>query len=132
MRPVRRNKRRRAEVNIIPLVDVLIILIFFFMMAMQFRHLTVLNIQPPKIQTAGMKQTADELVLGLDEEGSLYYRDREIGQDALEELLTKTANEDTETPVLIVADEDVPLKYMTQLMDSCRIAGLTKIRIQSR
>lgn len=127
-----RKKRRRAEVNIIPLVDVLIILIFFFMIAMQFRQLTVLNINPPKIETAGAKQNTKELVLGVDKEGDFFYKSGAITREQLQELLRKTASDDPDIPVLVVADEDVALKYMTELMDICRAVGLTKIRLQSR
>lgn len=127
-----RKKRRRAEVNIIPLVDVLIILIFFFMIAMQFRQLTVLNINPPKIETAGAKQNTKELVLGVDEEGDYFYKSGAVTREQLQDILKKTATEDPTAPVLIVADEDVALKHMTELMDMCRAAGLTKIRLQSR
>lgn len=127
-----RKKRRRAEVNIIPLVDVLIILIFFFMIAMQFRQLTVLNINPPKIEIAGAKQNTKELVLGVDEDGDYFYKSGTVTREQLQDILKKTATEDPTAPVLIVADEDVALKHMTELMDMCRAAELTKIRLQSR
>ncbi|MCD8482887.1 MAG: biopolymer transporter ExbD [Verrucomicrobia bacterium] len=53
--------RRKPEVNIIPLVDVLVVLIFFFLISMQFRNLTVLELTLPRVETAGQTRSEEQL-----------------------------------------------------------------------
>jgi len=43
MSVIPKRRRRKAEINIVPLVDVLVVLIFFFLVSMQFRNLNLLN-----------------------------------------------------------------------------------------
>jgi biopolymer transport protein ExbD len=47
------RRRNKASINIIPLMDVLTILIFFFLVSMQFKEMTTLNLTLPKIESAG-------------------------------------------------------------------------------
>ncbi len=61
MSVIPKRRRRKAEINIVPLVDVLVVLIFFFLVSMQFRNLTLLNLTLPKIETAGKEQPTQSL-----------------------------------------------------------------------
>ena len=65
MSVIPKRRRRKAEINIVPLVDVLVVLIFFFLVSMQFRNLTLLNLTLPKIETAGKEKPAESLQIGV-------------------------------------------------------------------
>ena len=78
MRP---KRRRRTEINIVPLVDVLIVLIFFFLMTMQFKTLSVLNITPPKLETAGKQKDYDVIQIAIDESGTLFYNNHFVSRN---------------------------------------------------
>ena len=132
MSVIPRRRRRKAEINIVPLVDVLVVLIFFFLVSMQFRNLTLLNLTLPKIETAGKEQPTDSLQLGVDIEGQYYLNGNPITEEQLVEQVQAVAELSPETPVLIMADENSLLGKVTFLMDTCRKAGLEKVRLQSR
>lgn len=124
--------RRKADINIVPLVDVLIVLIFFFLVSMQFRNMTTLNLVLPKIETAGKNTRTEQIEIGISPEGIFYYNGKEISQSALERALEFAATMDSAKPVLILADEDSYLKHVTFVMDACRKNGLDTLRLQSR
>lgn len=132
MSVIPKRQRRKAEINIVPLVDVLVVLIFFFLVSMQFRNLTLLNLTLPEIETAGREEASDSLQLGVDMDGQFYLNGQPIGQGALREEIDKVARLRPDTPVLIMADENSLLGKVTFLMDTCRKAGLEKVRLQSR
>ena len=46
--------KRKAEVNIVPLVDVLTVLIFFFLLTMQFKEIYAVDITPPKMESSSL------------------------------------------------------------------------------
>ncbi len=132
MSVIPKRRRRKAEINIVPLVDVLVVLIFFFLVSMQFRNLTLLNLTLPQIETAGQEKSSDSLQLGVDVEGQFYLNGQPIGEDPLRQEVKKVARLRPDTPVLIMADENSLLGKVTFLMDTCRKAGLEKVRLQSR
>ena len=127
-----KKRRRKAEINIIPLVDVLIVLIFFFLVSMQFRNISILNIIPPKIETAGKNKQMERLEVGISPKGEFYYNGTLMNRSELTAAINIAADIDEELPILILADEDAYLKYVTFIMDTCRQAGLEKVRLQSR
>lgn len=135
MQPIewRRPRRRQREVNIVPLVDVLMVLIFFFIMTMQFREERALNLQLPEIETAGSNVAVGMLRIALDEAGQVYLNEQEVGIAGLRGALeTLAAAGQRERSILLSAHEEAPLRIITAIMDSCRQAGLENIRLQSR
>ena len=132
MSVIPKRRRRKAEINIVPLVDVLVVLIFFFLVSMQFRNLTLLNLTLPKIETAGKEQPTDSLQIGVDVDGQYFLNGQPITDEDLIEQVQTVARISPGTPVLIMADENSLLRKVTFLMDTCRKAGLDKVRLQSR
>lgn len=132
MSVIPKRRRRKAEINIVPLVDVLVVLIFFFLVSMQFRNLTLLNLTLPKIESAGKEQPTDSLQIGVDVEGQYYLNGQLVSEEDLVADIRTVAQLSPETPVLIMADENSLLRKVTFIMDTCRQAGLEKVRLQSR
>jgi biopolymer transport protein ExbD len=129
-----RRRRRRLEINIVPLVDVLIVLIFFFLVTMQFRNRSVLNIRPPKIETAGENRVSQQIEIGVSSESIFFYNGREVTGDQVRELLTAAGDllgDGDEVLVLVLADAEARLKDVTLVMDAARQAGLNDLRLQS-
>tara|TARA_R100000027_G_scaffold63666_3_gene56555 strand:+ start:8234 stop:8647 length:414 start_codon:yes stop_codon:yes gene_type:complete len=127
-----RTRKRRAEINIVPLVDVLMVLIFFFLMTMQFREPKVLNLELPSIETAGSSDSRGDLRLIVDDEGNYFLNEQEIDPAALQKALNLAGNADPDRKVLLAVHEEAPVRLLTQVMDWARQANLNAIRIQSR
>ena len=132
MSVIPKRRRRKAEINIVPLVDVLVVLIFFFLVSMQFRNLTLLNLTLPKIETAGREEPVNSLQIGVDPEGQYYLNGEPVSDEDLVAEIQTVSELGPDTPVLIMADENSLLHKVTFLMDTCRKAGLDKVRLQSR
>ena len=127
-----KRRFRKPYVNIVPLVDVLTVLLFFFIVTMQFKQFKVLNITMPEIKTAGINQLNEQIVIAIDQNGGIFYNGILVSIEQLSEFL-KTANEmKADYSVLIMADEGTELKKITELMDLCRNNQFDQIRLQSR
>lgn len=127
-----RRRRRPPVINIVPLVDVLTVLLFFFLVTMQFKQLSTLNITVPKIETAGENEIREQIVVALSPEGQIYLNERAVGKPAFEAAMKLAGELTPDLPVLLIADEEVPLKHVTEVMDICRTHQLNKVRLQSR
>jgi len=129
---LRRFRKSSPRVDVIPLIDVLMVLILFFLTSMQFQDLRALNVKLPKIDSAGSNKITNQLIVSVSKEGEYYLNGN---KDDLEEIgkVMKTASELPQKPsVLVVADENVPLKHVTKIVDLCRSSGLGDFRLQSR
>ena len=125
-------RRKRPRIDVVPLIDVLMVLIVFFLVTMQFKNLRALNVRMPKIETAGSNQLSNENVLSLDRDGNYFLNNQPVTEEILQTALQSAANLPEKPKVLLVADEEVPLKQVTRLIDLCRENGLDDFRLQSR
>ena len=122
----------KTEINIVPLVDVLIVLLFFFLLSMQFRNPNILNIVVPEIETAGKNKLNGQIEIAVDEQNQIFFNGAAVSQEELQSALNLIAATDQSPPVLLIADEQSVLKTITYIMDTCRQAGLETIRLQAR
>lgn len=129
LRPKRRNMPR---VDVIPLIDVLMVLILFFLTSMQFQDLRALNVKLPKIDSAGSNKITNQLVVSISKEGEYFLNGNEDSLEKIGEVMKSSASLPRKPAVLVVADENVPLKYVTKIVDLCRESGLDDFRLQSR
>ncbi|MEX2045441.1 MAG: biopolymer transporter ExbD [Opitutus sp.] len=126
------RRRKRPELNLVPLIDVLVILVFFAFVTMQFKSSATLNITLPKVETAGKNEFRGIVTIGIDRDGVVTFNDQVIGDEQLIPLLEQVKLVDRDIPVLIRADETTQLKKLTFVMDACRKTGLNKFSLQSR
>ena len=126
------KRRGRPELNLVPLIDVLVMLIFFAFVTMQFRSVTTMNLTLPKVETAGKSELKDSLTISITKTGELAFNGKPARMENIEELVAQVGQVSKDITVLIRSDEDTPLKYITEVMDACRKQGLNKIRLQSR
>ncbi|MBS0633746.1 MAG: biopolymer transporter ExbD [Verrucomicrobia bacterium] len=126
------KRRKRPEMNLVPLIDVLVMLIFFAFVTMQFKAAATLNITLPKVETAGKNEFKGTVTIAIDKDGTISFNDKKIADDQLGPLLVQVHAVDKDIPVLIKADETTQLKKLAFVMDSCRRTGLNKFALQSR
>ncbi len=125
------RRRRSPAINIVPLVDVLTVLLFFFLVTMQFKQVSTLNITVPEIETAGENEIREQIVIALSPEGDTFLNDRPVSLDQLREAMELAGELTPEMPVLLVATRSAHEK-VTAVMDICRANQLNQIRLQSR
>ena len=126
------KRRKRPEMNLVPLIDVLVMLIFFAFVTMQFKSAATLNITLPKVETAGKNEFKGTVTIGIDKDGVVSFNGKNVSDDDLVRLLQEVHKVDKDIPVLIKADETTQLKKLAFVMDSCRKTGLNKFSLQSR
>ena len=126
------KRRKRPEMNLVPLIDVLVMLIFFAFVTMQFKSAATLNITLPKVETAGKNEFKGMVTISIDNKGVVSFNGKNIMDEQLIGLLEQVHNVDKDIPVLIKADETTQLKKLAFVMDACRKTGLNKFSLQSR
>src|SRR6185295_7841030 len=126
------KRRRRPELNLVPLIDVLVMLIFFAFVTMQFKSAATLNITLPKVETAGKNEFRGNVTISIDKAGAMTFNGKAVADNEIEGLLAQVHNVDRDIPVLIRADVTTQLGKVTFVWDACRKNGMMKISLQSQ
>jgi len=132
MKVFTRPRRRRPELPLVALVDVLVMLVLFAYVTMQARSASTLNINVPKVDTAGKNEFLGKVTIGVDKDGHISFNGNPVTFEALGGLLEEVKKINKDTPVLVRADEVTQFKRVTEVWDACRKMGLNKVVMQVR
>ncbi|WP_455243095.1 ExbD/TolR family protein [Petrachloros mirabilis] len=120
-----RQRRFMAEINVIPLVDVVLVLLVIFMVTapMLYRGM---DINLPKSASNTIKPEM-RAVLTIEKDQRLYLDKDPVGVAQLEEKLKILKHEHADVSLYLRADRDVPYGIVVQVMDGVKKAGIEKI-----
>jgi biopolymer transport protein ExbD len=122
------NRNAPAEINIGPLIDLVFILLIFFVVTTNFNRQTGIDVSRPKAQTA-TSQGQKTLLIGISREGTLHIYGRQVSIDRLTALISAEVNKDPALNVVIVSDQQASVGTAVQVMDKCALAGAAKVSI---
>ncbi len=114
-----------AEINVIPLVDVVLVLLLIFMLTapMMYRGIDV-NLP----RTSGRPTAIEErLVLTITKDRLLYLNDRAVPLATLETRLRDLLRDRTDKTIFIKADKELAYGYVVETMDRIRRAGVERV-----
>jgi len=127
---LRPNRPDPPDINLTPLIDVVFLLLIFFMVSTTFKEDARIRVQLPEAQ--GEEVTTEEpqvLEIVIDASGSFYVNDRMVVDRSLKTLkkaIAGAAGEDLETPVVIKADARTPHQAVMTAMDAASQLGLLR------
>lgn len=126
---IRKNRRRRkAEVNIVPMVDVLTALIFFFLLTMQFKNIYAVDITPPNMESSVGTSKQNPDTIAIDRDGRYYFNAGEVSFEALEKTIRELPKD---ASLILLADKQTPLHFVTSVIDSVKVAKIKKLSLQT-
>lgn len=117
-----------AEINMAPLIDMVFILLIFFVVTTNFNRQIGIDVSRPKAQTA-VTQGQKTLLIGISREGTLHIYGRQVSIDRLTTLVSAEVNKDPALNVVIISDQQASVGTAVQVMDKCALAGAAKVSI---
>jgi len=117
-----------AEVNMGPLIDMVFILLIFFVITTNFNRQTGVDVSKPKARSA-ISQGSKTILVGVTREGSIHVYGRQVTPERLHMLVSQEVTKNPETSIVIIADEDASIGKAVQVMDQCALAGAEKVSI---
>jgi len=122
----RRVLLEKGLLDIAPLIDVIFLLLIFFMLTSSFIFQPGIKINLPKALTSEVIQK-ENLIIIITEGNALYINERSVGAEELSSRLKIAARQSR--PILIKADRRVALGKVVEIWDLCRREGIQKINI---
>lgn len=121
--------RAQAEINVTPLVDVVLVLLVIFLIIspILFRYAEV-NL-PDAVTAFAASGLEGHVTLTLQADGSLFYEDRQIDTARLSDELRRDMGDASGLPVLIRGDASLSYRQVKRVMDICHHVGVGDIRL---
>lgn len=122
------NNEEIADINVVPLVDiVLVVLIIFMVTAPMFMKPTI-NVNLPKA-ASGDKTAPSKLNIALTADGRINLNGSFVNEEAVRAKAAEEAAQNPEVQAIISADKDVPHGKVINLLDIVKTAGVKKFAI---
>ena len=122
-----------AQINIIPLVDVMLVLLIIFMATAAFVKDSELGLKLPRAASGtAARENNGELTIALTRAGVLLADGKAIEETQLAPLMRARLKADPQVKVSIKGDGGVPYERVVKIMDTARQAGLTSVALGTR
>jgi len=124
----RKAGKKGVELNMAPLIDMVFILLIFFLVTTSFVKETGVDINRPAAATAVSKEKANILV-GITKDDRIFMDKREIDIRTVRANVERALAENPEGAVVIVADNESRTGTTIKVMDECRLAGSKNVSL---
>ncbi len=131
---VRKSLRRYSnspDINISPLIDLIFLLLIFFIVTTSFVKEAGVNIKQPESSTASLKDKGS-LLVGISKDGTIYIDKKRVDIRVLGDLIERELKGDKKRGVVIVADKESETGDIIAVMDECRLVGVKNISIAAK
>lgn len=117
-----------VDINMGPLIDMVFLLLIFFVVTTSFVKETGIEVQR---STAATAQTVERgnVLLAVSAAGEIFYDGRRIDVRSVRAHVERALAEDPEAAVVVVADKDSATGVVVQAMDQCRLAGAKSVSL---
>jgi biopolymer transport protein ExbD len=126
----RSDRRDNVDLDITPLIDVVFLLLIFFMVSTTFEHNSEINITLPTSSKEMTEAKPNAVNIGLDSQGVVYINDKALVNAQIETIkaaLSEALVGLDEPPIIISADADASHQSVVRVMDAARQLDLIRI-----
>ena len=116
-----------SEINVTPLVDVMLVLLIIFMVTAPMMQ-TGIDVELPQTRNVKEADPQDRIILSISRQGELYYNSDAINFAEVPERLKKNAKGPKEA-IFVRADKDVKWDIIVSVIDAVRGAGFSEIKL---
>ena len=120
------------DINLVPLIDVILVLIIFFVITTTFDARSTLQLQLPSATAQPASEQTQSLSVLINAEGRYFVGDQEVLRtdiDALKQALATAGGEDRSRPVMLRADARTPHQAVVTALDALGQLGFRRISI---
>ncbi|KAB2965523.1 MAG: protein TolR [Thermoanaerobaculia bacterium] len=116
-----------SDINITPLVDVMLVLLIIFMITAPMLHQGIEVALPKSEAPAIPNRASDPVVLSINRDGLIYLKDRPVHPTKLIEVLTPLLRGRSDETVFLKGDRDVPYGRVIEVLDTLHRGGIVKV-----
>ena len=123
------HKRDEVQLDITPLVDVVFLLLIFFMLSTTLSINPGIKVDLHRASAKQVKKKKTTVRIAIEASGRIYADGKKINLQKLNNIFSGLAKKDPDTLVIIEADKKVYHGVVVKVMDAAKISGLNKLAI---
>jgi len=116
-----------SEINVSPLIDMVFILLIFFIVTTVFVEETGIEVQRPEA-AAGVHLEKESILLAVSEDGRVYYGGKVVGLGSVRPMV-KRLLESQDRPVIVQGDERADYGAVIKVVDEAKLAGAQSVSL---
>ena len=121
------EKKGTEEINISPLIDMVFILLIFFIVTTVFVEETGVEVNKPQAASASDLEK-NSILIAITDKGQVVYGGKEVGLSGVRSIVRQLVSKD-QMPVIIQADKSVSVDLYTRVHDECKLAGAHTVNL---
>lgn len=121
------NDQAMADINVTPLVDVMLVLLIIFMVTAPMLNNAGVQIDLPREEAPALDQEEDQLILTIDADLRTYIDDVEFPRTDMRAKLAAIAKANPELPVFLRSDGEVPYREVAAVLAAAKDAGMPRV-----
>lgn len=125
---VLQEQEEQDEINMTPMLDVVFILLIFFIVTASFVKEAGIEVNRPEAATAVKKERAN-ILIGISDKGEIWINKRRVDVRAVQANIERLKAENPQGTVVIQADKKATTDVLIKVMDSARAAGVFDVSI---
>jgi biopolymer transport protein ExbD len=126
-----RRRRQNVMVDVAPLMDMVFILLIFFIVTSTFTRETGVDVSKPKAQTASSVER-QAIMIAITRSGTIHINERQVSQKGLEDVLRQMLQKNPGREVVVVADKNSNTGILVSVIDAANLAGSKKVSIAAQ
>jgi len=116
-----------TEINVVPLVDIILVVLIIFMVAAPLVMQPKIDISLPKSSSTDIDKSKKPMKITVGKEGELFVDGNAVSVDQLRAEAAKRSAQNPDTNAILVADKAVTLEMVTEIIDAVKSNGLKKV-----
>jgi biopolymer transport protein ExbD len=116
-----------AEINMAPLIDMVFLLLIFFMVTSVFVEETGIEVRRPVAASAGDLER-NSVLIAVTQDGKVVYGGHEIGVNGVRGTVARLLR-DRDLPVILIADQNSRSGLVVDVIDECKLAGAKRVSL---
>lgn len=129
----RRSRRLMSEINVTPMVDVMLVLLIVFMVAAPMLTVGIPLDLPETEGAAPLNYTAqDPIIISVDDQGKVFLSDTEIATNKLVDKLRAVTENNANTRIFVRGDSKINYGAVVQVVDIVTTAGFTRATLVTK
>ncbi len=125
------RRKRDTGIDMGPLMDIVFILLIFFVVTSSFTRETGVDVTKPQAQTASQLEK-ENILIAITREGTIHMNERQVDLASLKDLLTQTIAKTPDKEAVIIADKSSMTGALVQVIDVCNLTGVKKVSIAAQ
>lgn len=121
-----RGRRLMGEINVVPYIDVMLVLLVIFMVTAPIIQQGV-EVTLPSVKAEALPGKEEQFVVSITKDSQIYLNDAKLSADDLTGKLKAIANERPDRQVFIRADDQVPYGQVIRTMAAIKAAGIENV-----